>query len=322
MRTWGLIWIFIIQIAVAAPVAESSDQGWLDTGHSKVGYEVGLFAHHFDRKILNFFDYNSSDYEDINVYDAFSSLFKDEVFDDAYRKSSLWLRNTLGYDAQRGGFDNQVFFRLNLSLPKTADKLNLYVGADNEEDPEGREYLREIKQTMALSYFFLLDHNVRAVASTGIESFHNPYTRVKFWLPIHRDEWRYRVSQQFQYSVFDRFEEETNFIADKILGPTKFLRWHVGRKSEEQVDGMQYYAAVTYNKMHQSYRGYQVGTSMYGATKPKNEITTYALFSRYKQRFLRKWLFYEMEHRVEWRKPYSFKPGYIFLFSLETFFGG
>ena len=329
-----LVGLFLMSsIAVMADQNSGVEQkSWMDETHQYISKKVYTFSHHLDEKLAGYackFDSDCVSLDDESTQqeegqtaanDWFSSFFRDEIFDEVYTKSYVIVRGTVDYDDRTSDFGFSSKIRASLALPKTEDRLHFYI-EDGGDNLDTRNYGTQTQNDVGLRYFLANKHFIKSSFSLGLHSWDDPYVRANFWLPYQIGHWRNRISQKFQYSVDDKFEDETRLYFDRILEEDAFLRFDVGRWSKEEIDGMQYFGGISYNKTTSFNKGYKLGISAIGQTKPDNEITQYAAYGVYKENIYRKWLFYEIEPRVEWDRAYDFEPNYKLLVSLEVFFG-
>ncbi|MDM5270648.1 hypothetical protein PGH07_00480 [Sulfurovum sp. zt1-1] len=330
--------IFILFMLSSVTWAEQNatveEETWTDTYHRFLTKKLHIFSHHLDEK-LSTYDYlietnattlykkddTTEDETEPAINDWFSSFFKDEIFDEAYTKTYALWRNTLKYDYKAKKFTPSTSFKVSLALPKTKNRLNLYIESDNEETIGMNDYRDGTEGSIGLRYTLPAKNYIHSFVSVGIHGFDNPYLLTHVWVPYNVGKWRNRVSQSFKYSNKYHFEEETNLYFDRFTDDNAMFRIHLGRNTKQEVEGMGYYSTISYNKTTKFNKGYQIGVSTEGQTKPENEITKYSLYGIYKQNIYRKWLYYEVEPRVEWEKLYDFEANYLILVSLEIFFG-
>lgn len=320
MKNWGVIVAFLIGYSVFGDAEESVH--WYDRLHQKMNTELEIFSWYLDSSVCELCESNTATNIDEGFQNSLSTLFRDEVFDDEYRKSRLWIRNTMLYDFQQRRFDMSRHLRINIRFPKSLDRFNIIFGGDEEsDDSQSNQLINGFSKKIAISYRFLTQNLIKGTTSTGVRSYKNLYSDVKLWIPIEREKWRYRLGQRFEYSSDEKFLEDTTLTIDHLLSKSDFLCWYVGRQKKELFYAVEYFGSFTYNKLSEYNQGYQVGGSVYGVTRPVHQIINYAIFNRYKQNFYKEWLFYEWENRLEWREEFHFKSGYITLFSVEIFFG-
>lgn len=330
--------LILITVVSADQNLTASKKSWIDEYHDFFTQKVHNFSRHLDEKLSSYEtlietnattlsnskpDLKNSEKRD-EVNDWFSSFFKDEIFDEAYTKSYALLRTTLKYDYKKRKFTPSSKLKVSLVLPKTNNRLSLFIEEKSDEYTNvNSHYGNElIDVTVGFRYTLPTKKYFHSYISAGLHGgFDNPFFLGHAWIPYNVGKWRNRVSQTFKYSEAYRFEEETRFYFDRFTDDDAMLRFNIGRSSREGVAGMKYYTSVAYNKTTKYNRGYQVGVTTEGQTKPHNEISKYSLYGIYKQNFYRKWLFYEIEPRVEWEEAYDFESNYLILVSLEIFFG-
>jgi len=327
--------LLLIGVTWAEHNASVEEKSWADAYHRFFTHTLHAFSYHLDEKLSSYhspFETNATRIDQQNastksqdrppINDRFSSLFKDEIFDEAYTKSYALWKTTLKYDYKANTLKPFTSFRASLALPKTKNRVNLFIENEDEEEKRRRGDYRDMTEgSIGLRYTFRVKNSMHSFASVGIHSYDNPYLLTHFWLPYEIGRWRNRVSQSFKYSNAYHFEEETNFYFDRFTDEDTMFRIHLGRNSKHEIDGMGYYATLSYNKMTNFNKGYQIGVSTYGQTQPENEITKYSLHGAYKQNVYRKWLYFEIEPRVEWEKQYDFEANYVLHVSIEIFFG-
>jgi hypothetical protein len=319
-------------IAVMADQNSGVEQkSWMDETHQYFKQKVYTFSHHLDEKLAGYAcsidsdcvsldDESTQNEEDTSaVNDWFSSFFRDEIFDEVYTKSYVVLRGTAEYDHRTDDISFSGKIKASLALPKTEDRLHFFI--EDSDDLDTNNFGTDTRNNVGLRYFQKNDRLIKSSFSLGLHGLDDPYARATFWLPYKMGAWRNRITQKFQYSIDDKFEEETRFYFDRIVEDDAFVRFLAARWTKEEVDGMGYFGNIVYNKTTSFNKGYKIGVSALGNTEPKNEITQYAAYGVYKQNIYRKWLFYEIEPRVEWDRAYDFEPNYKLLVSLEIFFG-
>jgi hypothetical protein len=330
-----LVGLFLMSsIAVIADQNSGTvEKSWMDETHQYFSQKVYNFSHHLDDKLSGYACMIDSDCVSLDdektqseegesaVNDWFSSFFRDEIFDDVYTKSYVIVRGTVEYDHRTDDVSFSGRVKASLALPKTEDRLHFYIEDEDNDDLGSRDFGKDTRSNIGLRYFQENDRLIKSSYSLGLHSLDDPYARATFWLPYQIGAWRNRISQKFQYSVDEKFEEETRFYFDRILDDDSFVRFLAARWTIEEIEGMQYFGNIVYNKITSFNKGYQIGVSALGHTEPENEITQYAVYGVYKENIYRKWLFYEIEPRVEWDREYDFDPNYKLLVSLEIFFG-
>ena len=326
-----VVWLCVC--FVFAFSGEDDNRSWIDSKHKELSRQVFLFSGHLDRyldeKLTDYsslLDENRSDdkvvEDEQSVGEWFSNFFRDEEFDDSYKSSYLRVRTGVEYNYQESDYDPFFRVRLSLALPKTQNRAYLFIDGA-EDDTDSRNFNSKNKRSLGLRLAFRDREYLKSYYSAGLHGVDDPYVKAKYTVPYAKDDWYLRVEQKLEYSKDDEFEEETNLYFDKrLFDRYDFLRYQIGRRSETFMDGMEYYGGVSFHRTAKYDRGLQVGFSVLGNTDSEDNIDKYSLYGVWKKNFYRKWLYYEIEPRVEWENIYDFDANYIVVLSLEIYFGG
>lgn len=314
-------------------VSEETVNPWADDLYHYITRKMYTFSHHLDKKLSEKLtddtyildvekksDDQDAATEDLEVNEWFSTFFRDELFEDEYRKSNMRLKTTYTYDHKNRKYAPSLSLKMNLALPRAKEGLNIFIGREIERD-ENRNYAKTTDEDIGIRYFLPFDTSFKTYVSAGFHNFDNPYVKTKAWLPFGEGQWRNRIQQEFEWSKDDRFSEETDLYFDRLLEEDAFLRFHLQRSSKSDIHGMTLFGEMIYNKTTKYDRGYQIGLSAFGETKPESQVNEYAAYAVWKKNIFRKWLYYEIEPRVEWERAYDFDANYKVLVSLEVFFG-
>jgi len=326
-----ILWIFISNILIAEHNVTPTEESWIDSSYAYMQSKVYIFSHHLDNKLTTFicnFDSNKTcdhnhDHNKPVAADNnwFSSFFEDDIFENTYRESNLRIKTTLKYDQKTKRLKPSISIRSKLILPKTKNRLALFIDNEDEETDYGN-YNNSGSETVGLVYSKPTKRFFQTYVSVGMSSFDNPYAKSKLWIPFTFGKWRNKVDQYVKYSSKYKFEEGTNLYVDRLLDDNNaFIRFHAGRKTRDDFEGTEFYNNLAYINTSIYQRGFQIGVSTIGRTKPDTHIIKYAIYSVYKKNIWRDWLYYELEPRVEWEERYDFNPNYILLVSMEVFFG-
>ena len=328
--------IFMLCMALGqAEQNRTEENDIFEETHSYVNKKLYTFSHHLDQKLLSYSDYfwennntvpsAPSDSEPpMDISGWFYGFFEDAMFDEVYTTSYARIRTTAQYDHKRNDYDTSVSLRLSLALPKITKRLNLYI--DNvEESLDNRNFNSDIENSIGLRYRLPSEKYFHSSVSVGLHSLDNPYIRAYLWAPFGNEKWRNRLYQTLKYSHDNEFEDETGLVFDRIMDDNAMLRFQLGRRNSQYLytveKGDFFFGGLSFSKTTKFNRAYKIGTSVVGSYRPDWDASKYTLYGVYKQNIWRKWLFWEIEPRVEWEKAYDFDPNYVLLFSMEIHFG-
>lgn len=325
----------------------------LDYLHYNITQKIHVFSNNLDNTIegwvnndnkISSKEVNKSINEEKEAYSLYSTVnqsndfFKDENYLNTVSKSYIRLRWGVEQNTQE---DFEVFnnYQINLRLPKTEESLYLYIGDDEDED-ENTKTINEINEnkTTSVGIKYILN-NLDALNTSvfvGFRGITNPFIKLRIQYPIAFKYFLFRPVQYFEYSVEDTFKEETKFYFDYHLKNKKDLvRLSLGRYTQTDIKGMRYSTSLSYISTIKHNIGYQIYTSLKGQTKiqstkplntkynvtPHAGVYTYNTGAIWKQKFFKKYLFYELHPYIEHAQQYNFKPNYIFRANLELYFG-
>ncbi len=332
------------------------DADWLDVSayyfdkfHSQMTHAVHVFSSNADRQLAGWVtDVEEeeegkkkqvitplSDAQDMSDY--FNKLFRDQTYLYSSEASYMILRLGMESNKEEGAkFLNELKFAI--SLPQTENTLQLFVGDPREENKELVDEQGNVDTTTSVGARYFVPEFIRHLktsATAGMRGIANPFAQIRFEYPAEFDDWLIRPVQYFEYSVEREFYEETNLYFDRKLARSEMFRIRLQRKTETQRIGMNYSATVIYYNTFaygtglRTYAGFSGNTeldegryenSRY-AIRPSAGIYLYNIGMGWKQSFFRKWLFYEIEPRVDFDMLYDWKPNYVVRYWIEIFFG-
>lgn len=325
--------------------------GYLDDLHAGITQTVHVFSANADRQIASYVeDENATQHADrpapsregnasegMSAY--FNRLFRDDTYLYSAEASYLIVRMGIETNKEEGGsFLNEVKFAL--SLPFTEKTLQIFIGdplADEDKtivDDEGRV---DETTTVGARYFvpeFIED--LKTDVSAGLRGIANPFVQMRIEYPMNFYDWLIRPVQYVEYSITREFYEESDLFVDRRVSRSEMVRLLLKRSSETQKVGMQYATSLAYFNTLKYNVGFRTFVSMTGETKlngdryipprygdvdPHTGVYRYSFGGSWKQSFARRWLFYEIEPRVDYDMLYAWRPNYVVRYWLEFFFG-
>jgi hypothetical protein len=272
-----------------------------------------------------------------NWLDAF---FGDERA--AAEENRTLLRVSLRAFSEAGeGFELDPKISLKLRLPRLSKRLQLEVTRDTEadfaldaEDPLARRSVRQVRfedeeergLTAALRYFVKATRRVNISLQGGV--------RARFGLPIgfvgpryrrviHFEPWALRFTQRLRWFTDNRLESNTRLDLERPLGQRLFFRTTTGLSWFEDENNYFYDLGFYIFKPLSKRRslGYE-WNNYFQARQPNNHLEEINLRMRYRQSFLKDWLFFEVAPQIGFPKDrnFDFTPG--IQFRCDLFFGG
>jgi hypothetical protein len=222
-----------------------------------------------------------------------------------------------------------------LILPQLKNKVNIIVAGDPDEDSPskpGQGLLTsptpvgntDRDTTAALGYLFRSDERRNISAKVGIRyrnghivSFIRPHYRRLY----HLEGWDLRFTQEFPYWTDTKWSSSTTVDLERPLGDTFFFRASLNGSWYEKLPG--YYYGLVFSLSQPlsttSALSYDLGASF--QTGAHDVLQTVVAATRYRQRFWRDWMYFDIAPQVRFPRDRRFNPVPGILFGLELQFG-
>ena len=323
--------------------------GYVDAFHAGVTQSVHTFSSKADWKLAEWTgDTNLTEQSEtppregnasMGMSDYFNWLFHDDTYLYSSEASYLILRLGIETNKEEGPkFLNDV--KMAISLPHTQKHLQLYIGdplADQDKNVVDDQGKVDSTTTVGARYFvpeFI--KKLKTDVSAGFRGVTNPFTQVRFTYPVNFYDWLIRPVQYFDYSAKREFYEETDLYFDRRISRREMVRLQLQRSTQTQTEGMAYNVSLSYFNTLRFGTGFRTFVSMSGQTvldegryadphyddvNPHVGIYRYSIGGRWKESFLREWLFYEIDSRIDYDMLYNWRPNYVNQFWIEFYFG-
>lgn len=279
-------------------------------------------------------DKEKAAYSFFSVVDWYDDFFKDESYLSTTNNSYVRLR--VGFEQNNElGFSGLNNIRMSLRLPKTEKALYFFVGDDADEDKKTLNN-EEDATSVGLKYFIKGYEVLNANVFGGFRGVQNPFIKLRMVYPVVYDRLLFRPIQYFEYSAEDEFKEETLLYIDHLLASKKdLIRLLLSRSTQTHVEGMNYFAQFSYLNTIKHGVGIQLYTNLSGrtgldSTTPANTkynvtptigVYDYSSGIIWKQQFIKKYLFYQIQPVVQFAQEYNYNANYIFRANIELYFG-
>lgn len=216
-----------------------------------------------------------------------------------------------------------------LNVPRFKNRLKLFVtDEDLKEDQTSAIANNAFNETendtqLGLQYFAKDSEKNNLSLSTGIkleslEVFAGPRYRRTMRL----DGWQLRFTQRVRWYTSRGWESTTRFDLERLLSPKILFRNTVEGRWREQDKGYRYEINPTLIQSLHRKKALEYQWGNFFRTRPAHRFEESVLRIRYRQRFWRKWLFYEVAPQVAFRNDDDFDPTPGINFLLEVVFGG
>lgn len=272
--------------------------------------------------------------EEVRSVDQF---FQNEKYLNETDETFIRIR-TESYFQSKDSNDFDLSIKAQIPLSKTKKRFKIFV--DDLTLDNADEILKDNADDDHVTpdigvHYFASRSKIKSRYSIGLSGL-DPFVKARYNMPVKIDKWLIDPIQLFKYSIDDKFEEETNIYFDRKLDKTSFFRLQLHRKTQDEIDGMDYSLSAQYFRSTKKDTGFGFAQTFYGNTEyeyttekgvpnPKmkkyvgihNYVTTFS----WRANIWRKWLYYEVRPAVSFHKQYDYEPNYTLLVFFDFYFG-
>jgi hypothetical protein len=257
------------------------------------------------------------------------SFFDDEryIAEDATTKLRVGQSMFLEYGATPE-FKTRV--NLSVDVPRTESRLRLFVGGDDDisksEDTLPDTLVDSSDgdgSTAGVQFFAKASDRQNLSMAAGIkvstaDLFAGP--RYRYLFRYH--DWQLRFTQGIRWYARRGWESRTRFDYETIVEGKLFFRQTLDGRWREEDPGYRYELRSSLIQPLKTRKAVVYQWANLFSTHPHQRLVATVLRLRYRQNFLRKWLFYEMNPQLAFRNDESFKPKAGINLRIEVLFGG
>ncbi len=268
----------------------------------------------------------------------FDGLFGDTRFDEEYNRTHGRLMVGVNWDDHEG-LSDEIRFHAEYELPQAERRLRAFIGREDRKDVvTDRE-----QRTTRVSDFLSFDEDEEWLVGLGYSPLRsarsrfdvdlgmdfqfpmNPYLKLRYRHVFPRGEytlWRFR--QTVFWENEDGVGTTTRLDFEHLLRPNLLVRFRNVGVLSEATRGVDWYSELTFYQGFGDERAFGYRASARGETDLNVGVRDLALQVIYRERFLRDWLFLDIEPGVVWRRrelhdPRDVVP--ILVVGLEIAFG-
>lgn len=227
------------------------------------------------------------------------------------------------------GLEFKTRVNLSVDVPRTENRLRLFVGRDEDENlsPGTLENSADDRNdggsAAGVQFFARASdrQNLSMVAGIKVSSadlFAGP--RYRYTLRYH--DWQARFTQGLRWYTGRGWESRTRLDFERIVWEQLFFRQTFDGRWREEDPGYQYESRTSLVQPLKRRKAVEYQWVNQFSTHPHQRLDSTTLRIRYRQKFLRKWLFYEMNPQLAMRNDESFKPKAGIVLRIEAVFGG
>ncbi|MFZ5797580.1 MAG: hypothetical protein C4563_11500 [Desulfobulbus sp.] len=261
-----------------------------------------------------------------------SSEWVDDFFDDVRyvdeeNRTRARLKLTAIYD-EKEEFEFKPRLNIRVHLPNLSEQLSLLLFASEDEKPEldaAREGARvsgeniDREATAALQYF-LRETEKYNISFSGGFSFNYLYGGLRYRYLKDIGSWKGRFVTQPRYYTDDGWQDLNTLDFDRTLSENWFLRASVQLDWFEEEETLPLALILRLYQQLGPERFISYEWENHCADVQHDELTDLWLLIRYRQKFLRDWLFLEISPRVNFPREDDWEANYGLLFRIEMNF--
>lgn len=253
-------------------------------------------------------------------------FFDDRRYVDEENRSRARLKLTTSY-YEDDDFEFKPRVNIRVHLPQWSERLHLLLFASEDEKPETvRSDVtipedREEKEASAALQYFLKETEKYNISFTGGASFEYLYGGVRYRYEKDVGSWKARFVTLLRYYTDDGWENLNTLDFDRGLSEKWFLRATAQLDWFEEEDDLPLALMLRLYQLLGTDKVISYEWENHFADVRRDDVTDLWLLVRYRQKFLRDWLFFEISPRVNFPKDKDWEANFGLLFRIEMNFG-
>lgn len=260
-----------------------------------------------------------------------AATWLDSFFDDSRyvieeNRTRARLKLNAGIE-KHDSFEFKARVSLKLHLPRINDRLNLLISANDDEDFDIERSSSPLNSrddesdlTAALQFFARETEKMNISTTAGLSTSY-AYAGVRYRGLYDYNTWQGRFTSRLRYYTDDGWESRNQYDIERQVSDNLLFRTTIEANWEEEFNGVPHALIFSLFQVVQLDRAILYDVGNYFHTRPSYQMTDMVFRLRYRQRFYRDWLVFEVAPQVAFPKEYDrdFNPGIIF--KLEADFG-
>lgn len=258
-----------------------------------------------------------------------SAMWFDDLFGDWYDQQATMMVSAISEVFMEEGGDRRAQLRLRASayLPNAKKRFRLVL-TDNEDDVIVRgSGSRHSKQSAALRWLPKNFLGFQSDFDVGVRGANPPDFFVRWRLQQQWPLWHdaiFRFGQSFRYGSDSEGSSISQLTLEQVLGGTTVARlgsMYAYKQEDQPGTGMTYGHGLSLSHTLPNCCSVSYGVTVGGQSYPSWHQTSYEPWLVYRRKFLRDWLFWEVEPRITYAKVNNWEAKASVVFRLEALFG-
>ena len=269
------------------------------------------------------------------IADRIDRFFVDEHLEDEFQTSSIRVKPTVAW-YESGDVDFEVPLKVRLVLPRLQRKWQFFVDSildeDNDLDPDRIDTTRdetlptvdaETSSTLGLQFipFAKIRKNIRFRSGLKVRDWEIiPFVSTRYRHESVFKIWKARWTQKVFWFEDNGFGERTDMVWERNLGNQIQFRSTSSATWSETSEGVDLKELLVLRRFLREDRAVSLSYLITGHTRPEAIVDAHTLAVKYRQRFLRKWLFFEIEPQFRFLEEDDFELSPVLFVSNEVVF--
>ena len=256
----------------------------------------------------------------------FDSFFSDERYVAEENRTTAKLKLDFGWDKHED-FEFRPRVNWRIHLPGLKNRANLLISARDDEDFDVDRHAGGASQrdddanlSAGLQYYLKQTKKMNISTTAGV-SFNYAYAGLRYRGKYDYGSWQGRLTSRLRYYTDDGWEFKNQYDLERQVSARLLFRTTLDANWYEEEDGIPHSVVLSLFHVFGLDRAILYDVGAYFNTRPDYMMTDTVLRLRYRQRFYRDWLVFELAPQVSFPKEYDreINPGIIL--RLEAEFG-
>lgn len=257
------------------------------------------------------------------------SFFDDDRSLDENNQTRATLKLAFGY-SKDDEFEVKPRLNVRLQVPKLSEKAQIIISGSDDEDfdvednplSKGTDHDNEdtSELTAALRYFLLQGEKYNVSFDTGV-SWTYVFASLRYRAIREFGNWLARFTDRVKWYSDDGWENKAAIDLETYFNEQFFFRASTSAGVYEEKDGIPHGQIFKLFQVLSPLRAVSYEAGFYFGTEPEYSMTDAELVVKYRQRFYRDWLVFEIAPKINFPEDndYEANPGIMFTF--EATFG-
>jgi len=260
----------------------------------------------------------------LDVANWIDSFFDDDRALDEENTTRATIKLSLGY-SRNDNFEIKPRFDWRLKLPKLSSRAQLFIQASEDEDfnvendpitsRPAHEDSDNSQLTAGLRWFLKESNFFNVSVDTGA-SWDYLFAGLRFRAIQDFGSWQGRLTDRLRYYTDDGLENKISYDLERSVSEKLMFRSTTSVNWYEDDDGFPHSQYFRLYQVLSEFQALSYESGVYMDTEPSYKMTDLQFIVKYRQRFFRDWLVFEISPKLTFPEDHDYEanPGIIFKF--------